>query len=246
MTNIQLINADCIEHMKVMTDKSVDLILTDPPYEYENHGGGQAKLAQRQLVRDKHIDFMSAGFDYDQILTEFIRLCRIPNILMFCSNKQVSVLMSWFEQRHIPVDLLVWSKTNPIPLCNGKYLSDCEFIVYAHGKGAVFNNDCPYEYKRKVYSSPIVSNENRLHPAQKPVELLKRYILLHTMTGATVFDPFMGSGSTAIACADVNRRFIGVELDETYYGIAKQRIAAAEQGASPGVSKSTEKNKKLF
>ena len=246
MTNIQLINADCIEHMKVMTDKSVDLILTDPPYEYENHGGGQAKLAQRQLVKDKHIDFMSVGFDYDQVLTEFIRICRIPNILMFCSNKQVSVLMSWFEQKHIPVDLLVWSKTNPIPLCNGKYLSDCEFIVYAHGKGAVFNNDCPYEYKRKVYSSPIVSNENRLHPAQKPVELLKRYILLHTMTGATVFDPFMGSGSTAIAADLTDRNFIGVELDETYFGIAQQRLQATRAGVPVIIKQEHEINKRLF
>ena len=229
-----------------MADKSVDLILTDPPYECENHGGGQAALAQRQLVRDKHIDFMSAGFDYDQILTEFIRICRIPNILMFCSNKQVSVLMSWFEQRQIPVDLLVWSKVNPIPLCNGKYLSDCEFIVYAHGKGAVFNNDCPYEYKRKVYSSPIVSNENRLHPAQKPVELLQRYISLHTMTGATVFDPYMGSGSTAIAAYNTERDFIGVELDKDYFSTAKQRLQAASVGSSLILNQKHEINKRLF
>ena len=246
MTNIQLINADCIEQMKAMADKSVDLILTDPPYECENHGGGKAALAQRQLVKDKHIDFMSIGFDYDQVLTEFIRICRIPNILMFCSNKQVSTLMSWFEQKHIPVDLLVWSKTNPIPLCNGKYLSDCEFIVYAHGKGAVFNNDCPYEYKRKVYSSPIVSNENRLHPAQKPVELLKRYILLHTMPGATVFDPFMGSGSTAIAAYNTERDFIGVETDITYFSISQQRLQAARAGASLIIKQEHEVNKRLF
>ena len=246
MSQIQLINGDCIEQMKIMADKSVDLILTDPPYECENHGGGQAALAQRQLVRDKHIDFMSTGFDYDHVLTEFIRLCKIPNILMFCSNKQVSTLMSWFEQKRIPVDLLVWSKVNPIPLCNGKYLSDCEFIVYAHGKGAVFNNECPYEYKRKVYSSVIVPSANRLHPAQKPVELLQRYISLHTMTGATVFDPFMGSGSTAIAAYNTERDFIGVELDKTYYDVAKQRIAACERGAAPILIKSTEKNKKLF
>ena len=246
MSNIQLINGDCIEQMKAMADKSVDLILTDPPYECENHGGGQAALAQRQLVRDKHIDFMSAGFDYDQILTEFIRLCRIPNILMFCSNKQVSTLMSWFEQRQIPVDLLVWSKVNPIPLCNGKYLSDCEFIVYAHGKGAVFNNECPYEFKRKVYSSVIVSSANRLHPAQKPVELLQRYISLHTMTGATVFDPFMGSGSTAIAAYNTERDFIGVELDKDYFSTAKQRLQAARAGAPLIIKQEHEANKSLF
>ena len=246
MSNIQLINGDCIEQMKAMADKSVDLILTDPPYECENHGGGQAALAQRQLVRDKHIDFMSTGFDYDHILTEIIRLCRIPNILMFCSNKQLSTLMSWFEQRQIPVDLLVWSKVNPIPLCNGKYLSDCEFIVYAHGKGAVFNNECPYEYKRKVYSSVIVPSANRLHPAQKPVELLQRYISLHTMTGATVFDPFMGSGSTAIAADLTERNFIGVETDITYFSIAQQRLQAARAGAPLIIKQEHEANKSLF
>ena len=132
------------------------------------------------------------------------------------------------------------------PLYNGKYLSDCEFIVYAHGKGAVFNNDCPYEYKRKVYSSPIVSNENRLHPGQKPVELLKRYILLHTMTGATVFDPYMGSGSTAIAAYNTERDFIGVELDKDYFSTAKQRLQAASVGSSLILNQKHEINKRLF
>lgn len=75
---------------------------------------------------------------------------------------------------------------------------------------------------------------------------MKELVLRHSNEGDTVFDPYMGSGSTGVACVRTNRRFIGVELDETYYGIAKQRIAAAKQGASPKLSKSAEKNKSLF
>lgn len=75
---------------------------------------------------------------------------------------------------------------------------------------------------------------------------MKELVLRQFNEGDTVFDSYMGSGSTGVACVRTNKRFIGVELDRTYYDMAKQRIAAAEQGASLKLSKSAEKNKKLF
>lgn len=216
---------DCLELMKEIPDKSVDMILTDPPYELENHGGGgKTELAQRKLVKEKHIDFISSGFDYDIVFNEFLRICKIPNMFIFCSNKQVSKIMNWFENKRLTTTLLVWNKTNPAPLCNGKYVSDCEFIVYVRGKGSIFNNEQPFEFKKKVYTSPVVSKKNRYHPTQKPIELLERYILLHTKENETIFDSYMGSGSTGIACQNTNRNFIGFELDEKYFEIAKNRL----------------------
>lgn len=221
---ITIKQGDCLELMKDIPDRSIDMVLVDPPYELSNHGGGKTKLAERELVKNKHINFISNGFDYDIVFNEFLRVCKIPNIFIFCSNKQVSKIMSWFETRKLNTTLLVWEKTNPVPLCNGKYLSDCEFIIYIRGKGSTFNNNTPFEFKKKVYTSAIVSNKNRLHPTQKPLELIERYILLHTKKDDIVLDPFMGSGTTGVACQNLNRNFIGFEIDEKYFEIAKKRL----------------------
>lgn len=225
MSDIELMQGDCLELMKKIPDKSIDMILTDPPYELDNHGGGSTELANRKLVKNKHIDFISKGFSYDLVFKEMLRVCKIPNIFIFCSNKQITKIMGFFEKnKNLSVTLLVWNKTNPSPLCNGKYLSDVEFVVYIRGKGATFNNDTPFEYKHKVFVSPIVPNKNRYHPTQKPVELLERYIRLHTKENDLILDLFMGSGTTGVACVHTNRNFIGMELDEYYFNIAKERI----------------------
>lgn len=219
-------NDDCLDVMESMVERNVkvDCIITDPPYELSNHGGGRTELAQRKLVKDTHIDFISNGFDYEKCFDLFLKIQSIPNILIFCSNNQVSKTIKYFEDRKLTTTLLVWNKTNPSPLCNGKHLSDVEFIVYVRGKGATFNNDAPFDFKRKVYTSPIVSNKNRLHPTQKSVEHIERYLQLHTKEQDLVFDPFMGSGTTGVACFNTNRKFIGCEIDKDYFDIASKRL----------------------
>ena len=221
-----LYNSDCLNVLPNLKDNSVDLIITDPPYELDIHGGkGYTELAQRKLTKDKHLNFISFGFDYDFVFNEFLRVCKIPNFYIFCSNKQISKIMAWFESRKLSTTLLVWNKTNPTPLCNGKHLSDLEFIVYVRGKGATFNNDTPFDYKRKSYISSVVSNKNRLHPTQKPIELLERYIHLSSNENDVILDPFMGSASTGIACLNTNRQFIGIEKSLNYFQLAKQRLS---------------------
>lgn len=226
--NIKLYHGNCLDIMKklISDNVKVDCIITDPPYVQDLHGGGQNDLGKRKLTKDKHIEFISGGFS-TECFELMLKLQDIPNMLIFCSNKQVSTVMSFFEQKKLTTTLLVWEKTNPSPLCNGKHLSDIEFIVYVRGKGATFNNDTPYEYKKKVYTSPVVSNKNRLHPTQKSVVHIQQYIKLHTKENDVVLDPFMGSGTTAIACINTDRRFIGIEIDEDYYNIACKRVEEA-------------------
>ena len=222
MKNYQIYNEDCFKIMDQMIKNGdkVDCIITDPPYELNISGGG-GFLKERKIIKEKHIDFISNGFDYEKCFSNMLKLCEIPNFLIFCSNNQVSKTMIFFEKLNIPTTLLVWNKTNPIPMSYNKYVSDLEFIVYIHGKGATFNNNVDYNLKLKVkkYSSP--SKKDRVHPTQKPVSLLNDFIRLHTKENDIIFDPFMGSGSTGVASLNNNRRFIGCEIDKIFFDKAK-------------------------
>ena len=222
----KIYNIDCLEGMKQIPDGSVDLIATDPPYELETHGGN--KLFKGAKLASGYIDFISDGFDYDACFAEMLRVCKVPNIVIFCSNKQVSRIMSYFEQKGLSVTLLIWHKYNAVPLGNGKYISDVEFMVYIRDKGAYFNNDAPVVAKSKVYRMSSC-NEDNIHPTQKPLDLIKRLIDMHSQEGQTVLDPFMGSGTTAVACIKEKRHFIGFELNKDYFDKACRRIDAVQR-----------------
>ena len=222
----KLYKGDCLEVMDRLIEEGAkfDLILTDPPYELDNHGKGKNDFKDRKLVKDNHIGFMSNGFDYNDVFDKMLKLQYTPNILIFCSNKQISKIMSYFESKKLSCTLLIWNKSNPIPLCNGKYVSDVEFIVYVRGKKAPFNNGVGIKYKYKVKKYPTVNAKQRFHPSEKPVALLEELINLHSFEGQKVLDCFMGSGSTGVACINTNREFTGIELDEKYFDISIQRL----------------------
>jgi DNA modification methylase len=93
-----LVNADCFDYMTTIQDKSVDFVCIDPPYELDNHGGGQNKEMKRQL-NDLHIDFISKGFDIEKVFTEIEGVSKVMNMVCFCSNKQVSKIMNYWEQK---------------------------------------------------------------------------------------------------------------------------------------------------
>ena len=224
-TNI-IYNEDCIQGLKRIPDNSVSLVVTDPPYIVENHGSGKSALTNRATNKKGDIKDIANGFDYEACFEELLRVCKVPNMFIFCSTQQVSQTMSFFEKKKLSVILLVWNKTNPSPLCNGRYVNDIEFCVYVRGKGATFNNDTPFQYKKRVYTSSICPDGNKLHPTQKPVELIKQYILQHSNEGDLVLDPFMGSATTAIACLRTNRNYIGFEINEEYWHTANERINA--------------------
>lgn len=107
-----------------------------------------------------------------------------------------------------------------------KHISDVEFVVYVRGKGATWNNDVPYEHKKKIYTSGIISNKDRVHPTQKGIDHIRQYILLHSNPNDIIFDPFMGSGTTALAAIKEGRRYLGFELEKKYYDICESRIKA--------------------
>ena len=221
---MKLYNDECLKVLRTLEDSSIDLVVTDPPYEHEYHGGGRRQRAKDYTKVKENTNFMNEGFSYEEVLPELVRVCRIPNIVLFCSNKQIAKLMTWFEDNKLNPTLTTWKKSNACPLGGGKYISDLEFAIFARGKNVPWNHSAPSKIKYKGKTYPFVAGKNKLHPAQKPLELIKEYVELHSLEGQVVLDPYMGSGTTGIACKELNRDFIGIEINKEYYEIAEKRI----------------------
>lgn len=217
-------NMDCVQKMREMiaANQKVDLIFTDPPYEIQTKGAG-AFRKNRAMGRGE-LDFICKGFDYETCFDLFLKIQNQINILIFCSNDQISKTMQWFEVRGFKATLLIWKKTNPPPYANNAYLSDIEFIVWARDLGAYWNNEIPFEQKSKVYVSGITPNTDRLHPAQKRIDLLESFLYKHSREGDLIFDPFAGSASVGVACMLNGRKYIGCEIDKDFFLIGQDRL----------------------
>ena len=222
--NILLENKDGLELLRELQDNSVDFILTDPPYEHEIHGGlVKDGYFERKLTRERHINYISEGFDYDTYFNEYLRIVKIPNMIIFCSNRQIAKTMSWFENKGLSVTLLIWVKKNPIPLGNGNYISNTEYMVYVRGKGATFNS-IGYDFQLKTFDYASPTTKERIHPTEKPIDLLRRLLLIHTNENDLVLDTFAGSFTTALACHKEKRRFLGSEIDVDMFNKANKRL----------------------
>lgn len=248
-TETKLINGDCYEAIKQIPDGSVDLIIIDPPYEFiDGTGGGTYgnKRGKAGLGNDYHADYSRVyhentplgrrkknnlsdldnichGFDLS-ILDECCRVLKKINMYVWCSKGQVSQLLNYFENKGCFIDILTWHKTNPVPTCNGTYLNDTEYLIFARQKGVKVYGT--YKTKFKYYVTPLNQKEKRLykHPTIKPAFIIENLIINSSLEGDTVLDCFMGSGTTGVACKKTNRKFIGIEINDEYFEIAKGRI----------------------
>ena len=127
------------------------------------------------------------------------------------------------------MEIIVWAKENPTPFTNNVWLSDLEYCLYFRETGVKLNDG--YELKSKWYQSPINKKDKDLydHPTIKPLELVKRHILHATQENDIVLDTFLGSGTTAVACLETGRNYIGFEMDDEYYQIAQDRVKGISQ-----------------
>ena len=224
---IKIINQDCIEHIKTLKDNSINFVLTDPPYILDTVGGGI--IANREYLNEIKADKIDKGFNIPEFLDSLMRLFETKehyNAVFFCSKLQILDYLKWATDNKLQYGLGVWHKTNPPPLCKGKYLSNVEYFIYIKGNAVRIEGE--YKDKSLVYTSGINRKDKQLykHPTIKPIEILEKFLTLHTKENDIVYDPFLGSGSTAIACLNKNRKCIGVELLEEYYDTANKRIDA--------------------
>lgn len=241
INTIQL--GDCYELIKNIPDKSIDCIYVDIPYDMTFSGGGTLKHKLGKYIKDEVEDF-SKGIDY-KIFEDFIRIMKNINCFIWCSKNQILDIMNYFSKYEVDMNILTWTKTNPIPFGSSIWLSDIEYCLHFY-KDAGFN--IGWENKKKNYSSPINNNDKELfnHPTIKPLEMVKRHLLNLTKENDIVLDCFCGSGTTCVACKETGRRYIGMEIDKQYYDIAQKRINGINANGQQSMIFVNEEQKTLF
>ena len=207
----KIYNEDCLVGMKRIPDGSVDCIVTDIPYNECN----RTDNGLRNLDKDK----ADIGIFDVAMLTENLCEKTKGSIYMFCGFNQVSTIRQAMSQKGLSTRIVVWEKTNPSPMNgNNIWLSGIELCVFGKKSKATLNLHC----KNTVLRYPC--GVNKIHPTQKPIELMRYIVNASTKEGDIVLDPFMGSGTTAIACIREKRNYIGFEKSEEYWRKSMERI----------------------
>ena len=211
---------DAYVAIKQIQDKSVDLIVTDPPYLMDDHGGGGA-FGNDHRAYQNEIDILANGIS-NELLTEFVRVMKRVNIYIFCNKNQLRQYLNFFDNYN--TDILVLYKTNPIPRINNKYLSDLEYCVFARDSGVPMWNT--YETSSKLWQMTAnkQDKEKFKHPTIKPLRFIENLIINSSKEGDLVFDPFVGSGTTAVAAKNLGRHYLGFEINPKWAKIAKDRL----------------------
>jgi site-specific DNA-methyltransferase (adenine-specific) len=219
-------NCDCLDGLREVPDKSVDLIVTDPPYFLSMGHAGDKKNAKSLALSSNRTfnDLAIAKPFYSQLFKEFKRVLKDDGSFYYFTDWRGYAFYFPLLNAELPLrNLIVWDK-----ICGpGSYYTNAhELIVFGTARPKLLNAGGTNVWRLKAFSSGAkTTNGEKVHPTQKPWELIAKCIEDSTEPGAVVLDTFMGSGTTAVACLKTGRNYIGFELDEKYHAIAQQRIA---------------------
>lgn len=218
--------------MKRIPDGSVDCIVCDPPYLFIK--GGQSGKNKVVGSMGKHGAVTAELGDFGE--TKIFELCNSVkhlfrnnyNAYFFCSEMQLVFYLDFARYSHLRYNVLIWDRQDKKQLSKVSYRSNIDYIVriYGNGQGLRRINE-PSSFYSKIHSEKQPYNSG--HPTEKPVSLIEKFIRLSSNEGDTILDPFMGSGTTAIACVRENRHFIGFELNEEYWRKSIERIKLERQ-----------------
>ena len=235
MSNIELIQGDCLKKMKYIPDRGVDLILCDLPY------GTTAPSW------DKHINIIQLWIQYNRIISKngtVVLFASQPFTTKLISSNEGSFRYCWywlknqgtnfFHAKRMPIrkveEICVFKKGKYYPQITEGHIPTNSAKGCSNGKAYHGTNTRDYEggkttrFPTNILDFKCVDNYSRVHSAEKPVDLLEYLIKTYTDNEDTVLDNCMGSGSTGVACRNLNRSFIGIELDSEYFKIAEKRI----------------------
>lgn len=227
-----IVNCDYQELMKNLIDKGakVDLVVTDPPYDIPSISGGGSINKVKKLnksLRDLDQSGLMNSYKIEPFAYSLMYLQKGNiNAYFWCNKKQIPEYLNvYVDILNCKFDILTWHKTNALPTYSNKYLSDTEYCLYFHkGKGKC--SPASYEDAKTYWINPINHKDKKIygHPTIKPLDFIEKIIKNSSRFGDVVLDPFMGSGTTGVACERLCRHFIGCDLDSHWYEVAKERI----------------------
>ena len=228
---IKLILGDCLVEMKKIPDKSIDLVLTSPPYKnsYEGIGISKGTKTAKFHYRNDVGEPLYLIEDFGEILLPKLKDEGML-LLNLGYNKDSGALRPFYiierllKRSWLCPDLIIWHKKNPIPNTAYQLTNSIEYIFILTKIPTYKLKVETKEYIHNVWEIAINSEDNK-HNAAFPLELPEQAIKLFSDEGQTVLDPFMGSGTTGVACKELGRNFIGIEIEPKYFEIAQKRIA---------------------
>lgn len=224
-----VVNGDCFNYLSQIPDNSIDLILTDPPYNIAQYSTGNIDLPGRSALNNDLAEWDLKPINPFDLLDDFKRIIKPDgNIFVFTSYNLIGKWHEAFDSEFDTFQFFVWHKTNPAPkIFKNGFLNSCEMIACMWNKGHKWNFSNQRDM-HNFFESPICMKPERLsdpkHPAQKPVKLLEHIISIASNENDVVFDPFMGVGSTGVAALRNNRKFIGIEIEKDYFVAAERRL----------------------
>ena len=222
---ISLYNTDAIEWLKTLDNDSVDLIVSDPPYRVQQHGSsGLSGIFKTKTGAEKELNsklFQHNEVEVTDYASELFRVLKPDNhcYIMINDFNLRNFLNVFTDVGFHFTKLIIWDKQNKI--ANPYYMQQVEYILFmSKGRTKQINN-CGTS---NLLSISNMENKNNDHPTEKPVELMEILIKNSSKEGDLVMDPFVGVGATALACQNLNRNFIGCEIDKKYYDTAMERL----------------------
>ena len=210
---------DATEGMKKLPDKSFDLIIADQPYGISR----ELNCKNKKLGTTAKLNFNFGEWDSFDI-NWFLEAIKKTKgwVITFCAKKDIGKYWDILEKEgFIAVDSMAWVKPDPLPLnAKSRFLNAWESLVIGKRPGAHFGSN--YIHNVLKYQAP--KGKTRCHPTQKPLGLIKELVSVTTPENGLVLDPFMGSGTTALVCKQLKRKFIGFEINQEYCNMANQRL----------------------
>jgi site-specific DNA-methyltransferase (adenine-specific) len=220
--NIDLKMGDALEILKTIPSESIDCVVTDPPYKIITGGDSNGKNSIRPKgILKGNRELMRTVPKFSEWLPELFRVLKdgTQNYVMVNSSNLLK-MSNEIEKAGFKIqNFLVWQKNNCTP--SQFYMKNCEYTIFFRKGNSKYINDIGGSKTVHSFNNII---GNKVHPTEKPIELMEFYINNSTNENDVVLDPFMGSGTTGVACKNLNRRFIGIEMQEDYFNIASERV----------------------
>ena len=222
----KLLQGDCLELIKKIPDKSVDMIVTDPPYKItaRGNGGNSGGMFQKKEVNNGKV-FKTNDLEIEDWLPELYRVLKEQShCYIMTNNKNITHYLDVIDKSNFHfIKCLIWVKDNKI--MGQTYMSQFEYIIMCRKGSHKRINDCGVSDVLQIPNRKIKDDNNKtIHDTEKPVELTDILIKNSSNDGDLILDPFMGIGGAGCSAVSLNRSFIGIELDENYFNIAQKRI----------------------